>query len=101
MDGGPYFFNVVDLFLRNWIECFNPDKEDFNWAPVWIRLYSLPQEYWEELTLQEIGNHLGSFIKITEETKDNRYTAYARICVYMHLAKALLDSVSLCHNDFE
>lgn len=44
---------------------------------------------------------MGSFIKIVEETKNKRYTAYARICVYMHLAKVLLDSVSLWHEYFE
>jgi hypothetical protein len=42
MEGGPYFFNSVGLYLRNWTERFNPDKEDFTWAPVWIQLYSLP-----------------------------------------------------------
>ena len=69
MDGGPYFFNSTGLYLRNWFERFNPVKENFNWAPVWIRLYSLPLEYWDEDSLQEIGKGLGEFIKIAEETK--------------------------------
>lgn len=34
LDGGPYFFNVVGLYLRDWIEIFNPEKEDFSWALV-------------------------------------------------------------------
>lgn len=54
-DGGLYFFNSAGLYLREWVERFHPDKEDFNWAPVWIRLYSLPLEYWDEETLTEIG----------------------------------------------
>ena len=33
-DGGPYFFNSAGLYLREWVERFHPDKEDFNWAPV-------------------------------------------------------------------
>lgn len=28
LDGGPYFFNAASLYLRDWIERFNPDKED-------------------------------------------------------------------------
>ena len=48
MDEGPYFFNFAGLYLWDWVERFNPDKEDFNWAPVWIRMYSLPLEYWDE-----------------------------------------------------
>jgi hypothetical protein len=44
-DGGPYFYNSAGLFLRFWTENFSPEKEDFSHAPVWIRLYSLPQEF--------------------------------------------------------
>ena len=101
LDGGPYFFNSVGLYLRDWIERFNLDRKDFSWAPVWIRLYSLPLEYRDEESLKYIGNSLGNFIKIAEETKLRRYTSYAHICVYMHLDKALSDSVSLYHDDFE
>lgn len=28
MDQGPYFFNSAGLYLRAWVEMFNPDKED-------------------------------------------------------------------------
>lgn len=58
-------------------------------------------EYWEETSLQEIGNVLGEFIKVFEETKLQIYTSYARICVYMHLNKALPDAVSILHDDVE
>jgi hypothetical protein len=44
-ENDPYFFNSVDLFLHPWTKQFIPDKEDFTVAPVWIRLYSLLQEY--------------------------------------------------------
>ena len=101
MDEGPYFFNSAGLYLRDWIERFNPDKEDLSWAPVWIRLYSLPLEYWDEDSLKDIGNALGEFVKIAEETKMRRYTSYAHICVCMRLDKPLPDSVSLYHDDFE
>jgi len=100
-EGGRYFFNSSGLYLTEWKPRFNPDKEDFSWAPVWIRMYSLPVEYWREETLTDIGNKLGTFIKVATETKTRKYTSYARICVQMHLTKALVDSVSLFHDDFE
>lgn len=28
LDGGPYFFNAVGLYLRDWIARFDPAKED-------------------------------------------------------------------------
>lgn len=101
LDRGPYFFNSAGLYLKGWVERFNPDKEDLSCAPVWIRLYSLPWEYWEEDSLKEIGNALGEFINVAEETKLCRYTSYALICVYMDLKQALPDTVSLFHDDIE
>ena len=62
-------------------------------APVWIRLSSLPQQYWDSEILEELGSCLGSFIKISEQTKSQRYTTYAHICIYMDLSKALLEEI--------
>eukprot|EP00253_Pinus_taeda_P033124 PITA_33124 len=100
-EGGPYFFNSSGLFLHDWKPRFNPDMEDLSHAPVWIRLYSLPTKYWKEETLQDIGNSIGTFIKVAEDTKYRRFTSYARICIQMQLKKTLADSVSLFHDDFE
>jgi hypothetical protein len=101
LEGGPYFFNSAGLYLWNWTKCFNPNKEDFTWTPVWIRLYSLPQDYWDDETLKYIGNALGNFVKIEEQTKTNKYTSYARICIYMHISKDPPDSICLVHEDTE
>ena len=44
-EGGPYLFNDVSLYMRNWVERFNLDLENFAWTSVWVYLYSLPQDY--------------------------------------------------------
>lgn len=64
-------------------------------------MYSLLVEYWDEDSLKDIGNGLGEFVKVAEETKLCRYTSYARICVFMQLDKPLPDLVSILHDDFE
>jgi hypothetical protein len=46
-------------------------------APVWIRLYSLPQEFWLEEILMGIGNTVGQYVKTSEATKQRKYTSYA------------------------
>jgi len=98
-EGGPYFFNSAGLFLRYWKEKFNPDREDMTVAPVWVRLYSLPTEYWLPEILEDIGNTLGSFVKISEQTKLSRYTSYARICVYMNISNDLPEAINLSWED--
>ena len=95
LEGGPYFFFSVGLYLRPWKERFNPEIEDMTVAPVWICVFSLPREYWDMETLKDIGNTLGEFIKVAEQTKAQRYTSFARICVYLDLSKELLEAISL------
>ena len=55
---------LTGLFLRTWKEIFDPNKENMTIAPVCIRMYSLPTEYWKEEILMDIGNTLGNFIKV-------------------------------------
>ena len=68
-ENGPYLYNSVGIFLRSWKERFNPDKENLMISLVWIRMYSLPTEYWKEEIMTDIGNTLGNFIKVSEKTR--------------------------------
>ena len=94
-EGGPYFFNSAGLYLRIWKERFNPDLEDLSIVPVWIRLYSLPTEFWEPEILEAIGNSLGTFVKAADQTIKARYTSFARICVYLNVSNDLPEAVNL------
>ena len=68
-------------------------------APVWLRLYSLPTEFWKEEILQDIGNTLGDFVKISEQTKQAKYISYARLCVYLDISQHLPEAIELTHDD--
>jgi len=98
-EGGPYFFNSAGLFLRTWKERFNPDNEDLSVVPVWIRLYSLPAELWEPEIMEAIGNTLGTFVKVADQTIKARYTSFARICVYLNIANDLPEAIHLTWQD--
>ena len=100
-EGGPYFLNSDGLYLRPWKERFNPDTKDLNIAPVWIRLYSLPTEFWDDQILADIENALGTFVKSLEQMKVGRYTIYARICIYLDLSKPIPKSIKLQWRDEE
>ena len=47
IDGVLYFYYSASLFLGPWKEKFSSENEDMRIALVWIRLYSLPNEYWD------------------------------------------------------
>jgi hypothetical protein len=81
------------------MERFNPKKEDFTHASIWLRLYLLPREFWLEEILPGINNTIGIYVKASEETKQRRYTAYARICVYLNISKPIPGAITLGYQD--
>jgi hypothetical protein len=54
-----------------------------------------------EEVLAGIGNTIGVYVKSSEATKQRRYTSYARICVYLNIAKPLPGSITLEYHDEE
>ena len=44
---------------------------------------------------------MGEFVKVAGQNKQQRYTSYACIFVYMHIAKTLPESIILAHEDTE
>lgn len=78
-----------------------PRKESFTQVPVWIRLFSLPIDYWVLNALKQIGDKLGTFVKASEATLQKRYTSYARICVELDVSRALHEGVWLEYRDEE
>ena len=70
-------------------------------ALVWIHLVGIVREYWDMEILRDIGNSLGEFVKIAEQTRLQRYTTFARICVSMHLSKDLPEAIRLNWDDEE
>eukprot|EP00253_Pinus_taeda_P025496 PITA_25496 len=94
-EGGPYFYAVAGLYMRLWMMNFVPERETFTSVLVWVRLYSLPLDYWQIKSLSAIGNKLGRFVKASEATKRGKYTSFARVCVEMDLSGALPDEVIL------
>ena len=84
-EGGPYFFAVLGLYMRLWKMNFILERETLTFLPVWVRLYSLPLAYWQNVSLTDIGNKLGRSVKASEATRQGKYTSYARICIEMDL----------------
>ena len=100
-DGGPYFLASTGLYMRPWKPNFFLEKESFTRVPVWIRLFSLPIDYWGLNALKQIGDKLGTFVKASEATLQKRYTSYARICVELDVSGALHEGLWLEYRDEE
>lgn len=85
--------------MKYWEERYNPENEKMLAAPIWVRLFGLPVEFWDPEILEGIGNTIGDFVKIAEATKRGKYTSYARLCVYMNIAEPLPEFIELEYHD--
>lgn len=100
-EGGRYFYNSTGLYLKFWKEIFSPDREYLLIAPVWLKLCSLPCEFWRPKILADIDNALGVFVKVEEQTKRMGFVSFARIYVYLDILKDLASSIKLTWQDEE
>ncbi|GLJ37117.1 hypothetical protein SUGI_0752610 [Cryptomeria japonica] len=47
--------------------------------PVWIRMYNLPFEYWEDKCLEKIGHSLGTLLEIDEDIIEKDSYVYVQM----------------------
>jgi len=65
------------LCLFEWTQNFNMHTQRNTHAQVWIRLMTLPQEYWMDRTLREIASAVGTHLLIDNATSNRLFGHYA------------------------
>ncbi|GLJ17855.1 hypothetical protein SUGI_0312280 [Cryptomeria japonica] len=73
------FLDNHPLYLQPWTPNFVPTPLAVYEKPVWIKLYNLPIEYWNESFLEKINRTLGSLLELDEDIIDNDLYTYARM----------------------
>jgi polysaccharide pyruvyl transferase WcaK-like protein len=85
------------LKLFAWSKDFNPMVQQNNSAQVWVRFYSLSQEYWRPNILFAIASSIGTPICLDSITAkpmlDRTFGQFARVLVDMDLSQSLRDKV--------
>ena len=90
---------MVQNLMSNQGECYNPKKEQFLAALVWLQLFSLPEDLLDLEILKGIGNPNGDFVKISKITTRRRNESYMRIYFYVDISKPLSKQVDLEYYD--
>ncbi|XP_057852253.1 uncharacterized protein LOC131062575 [Cryptomeria japonica] len=80
-DNGPFFMGGKGLFIKDWKPNFNQLKAHLEEVPIWLRLYNLSREYWNEETFMNIDNKMGFYIKSDEAIEAKDFNMYVRICI--------------------
>ncbi|GLJ54114.1 hypothetical protein SUGI_1158860 [Cryptomeria japonica] len=87
------------LYIQSWSPNFDPSNLVVYEKPVWIRLYSLPIEYWSDACLEKNGKTLGMLIDLDEGVIENDLYTYARMRIVV--VKEIPSSVTLLFADGE
>ncbi|GLJ10495.1 hypothetical protein SUGI_0129380 [Cryptomeria japonica] len=79
LHGGVWMIEDCPLYIQPWSLNFNPFKCSPYDSPIWIRLYNLSIEYWNEECLDKIGRSFGTFMEVDEVISDGDQYVYARM----------------------
>ncbi|GLJ11048.1 hypothetical protein SUGI_0141330 [Cryptomeria japonica] len=87
-----WYANDHAIYLQPWFPNFDPLPLVVYFAPVWIRLYNLPIEYWSEALLEKIGRTLGTLLEVDFYDEDD-LCKYA--CMRIAVVKRIPESITL------
>ncbi|GLJ39260.1 hypothetical protein SUGI_0801140 [Cryptomeria japonica] len=72
--------------MQPWSSNFDPLPLAVYSAPIWIRLYNLPIEYWSEVILEKIDRTLGTLLGVDFDDEDD-------LCKYASLRIAVVKRI--------
>ncbi|GLJ43799.1 hypothetical protein SUGI_0911820 [Cryptomeria japonica] len=74
-----WFVNGNPIYLQPWSPNFDPTPLVVYDSPVWIRLYNLPIEYWDDVVLEKIDRSLGTLLEVDEQIIENNLYKFVRL----------------------
>lgn len=95
LTGGPWKVFGSYLMVQGWTPDFDPMKDGIITTPVWVRISSIPVNFYHKIFLMGIAKGLGKPIKVDLMTSNLERARFARICVEVNLKKPLKGSVMI------
>eukprot|EP01018_Ginkgo_biloba_P032904 Gb_28853 [translate_table: standard] len=93
--GGSWKWDSTPLWLNHWSPFFDARKERMDLVLVWVKLPSLPLEFWSLEVFKAIGNVLGHFVEVDMFFITSGLVVITRILVRMDLREGLAESLEL------
>lgn len=87
--------NYFALMVKLWHPNFSPSSEHFSKFLISVTLTYLPLHHWVDSLLEAIGNALGDFLMVGDESSNIMHSTYARILVGMYIFKGFLEMIKL------
>ncbi|KAK3212588.1 hypothetical protein Dsin_017294 [Dipteronia sinensis] len=99
LESGPWFFFGRMVILKKWHPRLILTKETYSKIPVWVKLFNIPHEYWNEEGLSHIASAVGKPLYADSLTESMKRISYARVCIEIDATCELVDSFDLFMGD--
>lgn len=86
---GPWIVAGRILQLTIWRKRYQPAFERLTTAVVWIQLYHLSMELWDDEILEMVTSQFGKVLKIDSHITERSSAKFARVCVELDLSLPL------------
>lgn len=64
---------------------------------IWVRLLYLPLHLWVDSLLDAVGDVIGDFLMVDDESSDIMHSTYVRILVEVDISKGLPRKIKVAH----
>ncbi|KAK2967354.1 hypothetical protein RJ640_026368 [Escallonia rubra] len=95
LEQGPWFIGTNYLSVQTWTPNFNPHVLSVSSMAIWIRLNSLPLEYFDREILTLIGKQIGTPLRIDAITNSISKGRFARLCIQVDTSQALTKQIRI------
>ncbi|KAL7235477.1 hypothetical protein ACSBR1_018886 [Camellia fascicularis] len=86
LEEGPWYIGSQLLILKKWKRMLRLTKEQVSQIPIWVKLFNVPMEYWDDEGLSRIASKIGVPLFMDYLTSSGNRISFARVekLVQMH-----------------
>ncbi|XP_028066232.1 uncharacterized protein LOC114269176 [Camellia sinensis] len=78
LEGGPWYIGNQLLILKKWKRMMRLTKEQVSQIPVWVKLFNVPMEYWDDEGLSRIASKIGVPLFMDHLSSSGNRISFAR-----------------------
>ncbi|KAK3189533.1 hypothetical protein Dsin_029094 [Dipteronia sinensis] len=99
LEADPWLFAGRMVILKKWHPMLILSKDFYSKISVWVKLFNIPHEYWNEEGLSHIASADGKPLYADSLTESMKRISFARVCVEIDASCNLVDSFDLFMGD--
>ncbi|XP_028125477.1 uncharacterized protein LOC114322385 [Camellia sinensis] len=81
LEDGSWFIGGHFILLRKWHSMMKLSKDQLDKIPIWVKVFNVPMEYWDDDGLSRIASAIGEPLYMDRLTAHGDRVSFAKVCV--------------------